>query len=74
MGRVEAIQVRGIDSLVSYMEPEWHRHAEKGLLKFCPMETSIYQSGESQAHLSGMDGRIVERPQPKSHRLNLLPW
>ena len=62
MGREEAMQVRGIDILVSFVEGQWHRHAEEGLLKFCPVDTSIYQPDESQTHLSGMDGRILERP------------
>ena len=61
MGGEEAMQVRGVEILVSFMEGEWHIHGGEGLVKLCPMETSVYKPDESQAHCSGMDERIEER-------------
>lgn len=69
MSSEEAMQVGGVEILVSFVEGGWHRHTEEGHLKFCPMEISMYQLDECQAPPSGAGGRIVERPLPKGHRL-----
>lgn len=41
MGAEEAVQVRGVEVPVSFMEGEWHIHGGEGLLKLFPMETSV---------------------------------